>query len=70
MITIKTVTKTIGCNGCQEVSVISMPVKGWTEWREGALIQDALPTLSPVEREMLISGICGACFAEIFGEDK
>ena len=37
--------------------------------RRGELIQNAMPYLSPDEREILISGICGRCFDEMYGED-
>lgn len=29
-------------------------------------VQDIFPYLAPAEREMLISGVCGDCFAKIF----
>ena len=32
-------------------------------------IQDLMPYLSAVEREMIISGTCGKCWAKLFGED-
>lgn len=31
-------------------------------------ILDILPNLTPDERELFISGICGTCFDKIFGE--
>ena len=31
--------------------------------------QDLMPYLSAVEREMIISGTCGKCWAKLFGED-
>ena len=35
----------------------------------GALIQDAMPYLSADDRELLISGTCGACFDKMFPPD-
>jgi hypothetical protein len=35
-------------------------------WEGGALIQDALGYLTADERELLISGTCGACFDNMF----
>lgn len=32
------------------------------------LIQDAIPSLSVDDRELLISGICGPCFDSLFKE--
>jgi hypothetical protein len=52
-------------NDHHDVSVI-VPAKSWHEWRNGKLIQDAMPTLSVDDREFLISGICGKCFDEMF----
>ena len=39
-----------------------------TDWQNGKLIQDAMPYLSADERELIISGTCGKCFDEMFGE--
>lgn len=30
-------------------------------WQAGALIQDAMPDVSPVDREWLITGLCPVC---------
>jgi len=35
-------------------------------WRNGALIQRAMPNLTADERELLISGYCGTCFDKLF----
>ena len=32
-------------------------------------IQELMPYLSAVEREMIISGTCGNCWTKLFGED-
>ena len=40
-------------------------------WREGSVfIQDAMPYLSDGERELFISGTCGACFDKMFPPDS
>ena len=39
------------------------------QWMKGALIQNALPELSDDERELFISGTCGACFDLMFPGD-
>ena len=39
-------------------------------WQNGALIQDAMPYLSADEREILISGICGECFDNMFAGEE
>jgi len=38
-------------------------------WEGGASIQDALGYLTADERELLISGTCGACFDNMFPPD-
>jgi hypothetical protein len=40
------------------------------QWKDGELIQDAMPYLSADEREILISNICGLCFEQMFGEGE
>jgi hypothetical protein len=37
-------------------------------WRQGAMIQDAMPELSADLREMFISGTCPKCWDDMFGE--
>ena len=36
--------------------------------QNGELIQNAMPDLTPTEREQLISGLCPKCQAEMFRE--
>lgn len=38
-------------------------------WRSGTLIQNAMPQLSPEDREFLISGITEEEWADVFGKD-
>ena len=64
-----TTMTTPACAVCQRTSEITAPEAGVKLWREGARIQDALPTLTPDEREMLINGTHPDCFDELFGED-
>jgi hypothetical protein len=37
-------------------------------YEAGELIQRAMPDVSEDERELLISGVCGQCFDELFKE--
>ena len=39
-------------------------------WQNGTLIQDAMPYLSADDREILISGICGECFDNMFAGEE
>ena len=40
------------------------------DWADGASIQDAMPSLSPGEREFLMTGITSEEWAEMFPEDE
>ena len=65
-----TATICVQCPSCNEVSEVLAPVDGFRRWQAGELIQDALPELTPDEREILISGICNDCWKEMFGENE
>lgn len=54
------------CNICKRYIELIIDRKGFEAWQQGELIQRALPTLSPGDREFLISGICEPCFDEVF----
>lgn len=41
-------------------------IAGWAARNNGALTQDALPHLTPDQRELLISNICQRCFDAAF----
>lgn len=58
-ISIKTLTCPF-CNKPPEEYVVK--IEQLNKYSEGALIQDAFPELSAVERERLISGTCGECW--------
>lgn len=61
---------TIDCPICRKEHSVEVSERAFYEWQNGALIQNAMPTLSATEREQLISRICPACQASIFGEDS
>ena len=56
------------CQRCGTTVHISVLQPDFEKWQGGELIQDAMPYLSPDEREILISGTCGPCFDRMFGE--
>lgn len=58
------------CPICRETFEISIPTDDYINWQNGELIQNAMPYLSPSNREFLISGICGNCQEKIFGGDE
>lgn len=57
------------CPFCGKDHEVEVSEKAFYEWQNGALIQNAMPTLSATEREQLISHICPACQDSLFGED-
>lgn len=58
--------QTYPCQVCGDTTIIDIPEEGFNKWRNGAFIQDAFPTLSPDERELLISGTHPKCWDELF----
>lgn len=55
------------CFSCKTVHSIEVPSEDVQKWRQGALIQDAMPYLCADTRELLISSTCGTCFDRLFG---
>lgn len=58
---------TVQCRQCRESIDIPFTEEQLKRWKAGELIQRVMPELSPDQREVLISGICGTCFDRIFG---
>ena len=58
------------CVKCE--TIVEIPVLGpdYEKWENGELIQTAMPYLSADEREVLISGVCGPCFDNMFGGEE
>lgn len=58
----------VTCVNCHTPHTIAVPTAGYKRWATGqAKIQEALPTLSNDERELLMSGICPRCWDKLFG---
>jgi hypothetical protein len=57
------------CRVCKEVKKLTVSKAGYENWKDGIFIQEALPELSADDRELLISGVCGKCFDEMFSEE-
>ena len=60
----------ITCPFCGEDHAVEVNLAQYEAWQNGELIQNAMPDLTPTEREQLISGLCPKCQAEMFGEQK
>ena len=55
------------CRVCKNQVEMQVHIEDVTAWENGKLIQDAMPYLTPGEREVLISGTCEPCFDRMFG---
>ena len=58
------------CPMCGTISMINVDEEGYKAWRNGELIQRALPDVSSEDRETLISGICAFCQDGFFEEEE
>ena len=58
----------ITCPFCGATHFVTCSAEGFEAWQNGELIQNALPELTPTEREQLISQICPECQKSIFGD--
>ena len=58
----------ITCPFCGADHAVEVDLAQYKAWQNGELIQNAMPNLTPTEREQLISGLCPKCQAEVFGE--
>lgn len=59
------------CKTCGQVIEMEVNEKDLVMYRAGVKkAQDAFPYLTPAEREMLISGICGDCFDAMFTDEE
>lgn len=57
----------VKCPFCGKEYTVRVPEEGYNRWQAGELIQLAMPTVSPEDREALISGICENCWINTFG---
>ena len=56
------------CVQCSREKLIEADPVDVEAWRDGELIQNAMPYLDANQREMFISGVCGDCWKKMFGE--
>jgi hypothetical protein len=59
-------TLSLKCHHCEASQRVSVNYEDVQAWKDGALIQDALPYLNADQRELLISKTCGPCFDKMF----
>ena len=60
----------VDCIQCAESQHITVGTADLGNWQNGELIQNAMPYLSADEREIMISGVCGTCFDNMFGGEE
>ena len=58
------------CRVCLNQVEMQVHIEDVTAWENGALIQNALPYLTPGEREVLIRGTSEPCFDRMFGGEE
>ena len=53
------------------INTMSLPIteEQYNAWEQGTLVQDAMPHLTPDEREFVMTGITPTEWAETFGEE-
>lgn len=56
------------CNHCPTVKELEVDIANFAAWqRREMLLQVAMPDIPPADRELVKSGICGACWDNMFG---
>lgn len=58
------------CPCCGAINYVRLTENEWWRWQLGEHIQDVVPTMSPEERELLISGVCNDCWNKMFGGNE
>lgn len=54
------------CPRCGDTDHIWVNADDHVAWKEGTLIQEALPYLSKIEREQLMTGLCSPCWDKTY----
>jgi hypothetical protein len=58
----------VSCLSCGYKETIGVTHGQYFQWAYGEMIQNAFPELTPDQRELILTGTCGKCFDEMFGE--
>ena len=58
------------CPVCGKVNYVEVDEESYNKYKNGELIQRALPDIDDDKREMLLSGICPDCWSKIFCDDE
>lgn len=61
----------VKCMFCDEIRVLNVPYAGYQQWLSGYKhIQDALPEVSPEDREMIVSKMCDTCWYDLLPKEE
>lgn len=60
----------VTCRMCQSQNFVNVVGDDYHAWRNGELIQNALPYLDVNQRELLQTQICGTCFDAMFSDEN
>jgi hypothetical protein len=63
-------TFSVTCRMCGCVNFVSLVESDFESWRNGELIQNALPYLNANDRELLQTQICSTCFDTMFSDES
>lgn len=58
------------CRFCGTTHTLTVDINDYFNWQEGTLIQEAMPYLTPAERELLISHTCQDCWDKMFADHE
>lgn len=59
------------CPDCNKFNTVVVNERDYNVWCLGDTnVQDAFPSLSADEREILLTGICGSCWDRLFGKGE
>ena len=58
---------TVICERCEKAHTFEVDGAPYLAWMSGELVQNAFPQIDRKERELLVSGTCGKCWAKMFG---
>ena len=59
----------VDCLFCPTTETVVVPKQDYQRWQQGMLAQQAMPTLTPIARDVLITNMCTACLNGLY-EDK
>ncbi len=62
-------TFAVTCRMCNSVNFVSLVESDFNNWKQGQVIQNALPYLDVNQRELLQTQICGTCFDAMFSDE-